>query len=144
MPPPMSRYRIQCARWGKLGRYTPQHLANATPGKPLQLHIVRWQVIQHKEPVQATCFFQGNSAYVRKQYVDPDRAHTLTAIQRDSPQTVTADGGGMAYMVPGNTNTNPSSLDGEGCSDFSHTARTSLVILQWLTQNFEVAAVGEI
>jgi hypothetical protein len=43
---------------------------------------------------------RGNGAYVIKQGVDPDAAHTLTAVRTDSPQTVIVDGGGVAYMVP--------------------------------------------
>jgi hypothetical protein len=82
---------------------------------------------------------QGNGAYLTRQGVDPNMAHTHTAVQRDSSQTVTADGGGIAYMVPGNTTTNLSSLDGGGRRNFSHTTRISPPTFQWLTQNFEVA-----
>jgi hypothetical protein len=35
------------------------------------------------------------------------------------------DAGGVAYVVPGNTTTNPSSLDGDGHPNLSHTTRIS-------------------
>ncbi|XP_023723000.1 DNA-binding protein RFX2 isoform X3 [Cryptotermes secundus] len=82
---------------------------------------------------------QGNGAYLIQQGVDPDTAHTLIAAQRASPQTVTADAGGVAYVVPGNTATNPSSLDGDGHPNLSHTTRISPATVQWLMQNYEVA-----
>ncbi|XP_069703475.1 DNA-binding protein RFX2-like isoform X2 [Periplaneta americana] len=82
---------------------------------------------------------QGNGAYLIQQGVDPDTAHTLIAAQRASPQTVTADAGGVAYMVPGNTTTNPSSLDGDGHPNLSHATRVSPATVQWLLENYETA-----
>ncbi|GFG33837.1 hypothetical protein Cfor_11041, partial [Coptotermes formosanus] len=49
------------------------------------------------------------------------------------------DAGGVAYMVPGNTTTNPSSLDGDGHPNLSHTTRVSPATVHWLVQNYEVA-----
>jgi regulatory factor X 1/2/3 len=81
---------------------------------------------------------QGNSAYLTQQDADPHTSHTLTALQRDSPQTATTDASGVTYMFPGNTTTNPSSTHGYRRCSSSHTTRISLATYQWLTQNFEV------
>ncbi|GLG98174.1 hypothetical protein R5R35_011870 [Gryllus longicercus] len=80
---------------------------------------------------------QGNGTYLIQQGVDPDQAHTLIAAQRTSPQTVTADTSGVTYMVP--SNTNPSSMDGDGHPNLSHATRVSPATVQWLLENYETA-----
>nr|CAD7454689.1 unnamed protein product [Timema tahoe] len=81
---------------------------------------------------------QGNGAYLIQQGVDPETAHSIIAAQRASPQTVAADGsGGVAYMVPGNSN--PSSMDGDGHPSLSHATRVSPATVQWLLENYETA-----
>jgi regulatory factor X 1/2/3 len=71
--------------------------------------------------------------------IDPDTAHTVTAAQIASPQTATADAGGMAIMFPENTTTDPSSLHDDGCRELSHTTLTSPATVLWLMQNYEAA-----
>jgi hypothetical protein len=82
---------------------------------------------------------QENGAYLTQQDVDSDTAHTIVAAQRASPSTATADAGGVAYMVPGNATTNPSSRDGDGHPKFPHIIRISPATVQWLMQTYEVA-----
>jgi regulatory factor X 1/2/3 len=82
---------------------------------------------------------KDSGAYFIQQDVNPDTVHTLTATQTAGLQTVTADVDGVAYMVPGNTTTNPSSLDGDGYPNLSLTTCTSMSPVQWLLQNFEIA-----
>jgi regulatory factor X 1/2/3 len=80
-----------------------------------------------------------NGAYCDQQDVYPDTVHNLTATQTACLQTVTADAGVVAHMVSGNTDTKPSSLDGDGHSCLSLTSRTSLSAVEWLLKNFELA-----
>jgi hypothetical protein len=84
---------------------------------------------------------QGNGAYVIKQDVNSDMAHTFTAVQRDGPPTVTADGDGVECMILGNTNHPPLLSDGHCNSSYS--TCTTNDVDDWLKQNYE-AAKGEV
>jgi hypothetical protein len=81
---------------------------------------------------------QENGTYLTQKDADPNMSHTITATQKASPSTVTADDSGVAYIAPGNATTNPSP-DGDGHPKFPHIIRISPVTVQWLMQNYEVA-----
>ncbi|XP_063230832.1 DNA-binding protein RFX2-like isoform X2 [Bacillus rossius redtenbacheri] len=80
---------------------------------------------------------QGSSTYLIQQGVDAEIAHSVISAQRGSPPTVAADGGGVAYLVPGNTN--PSPMEGDGHPSLSHATRVSPATVQWLLENYETA-----
>jgi hypothetical protein len=82
---------------------------------------------------------QRNGAYLTEQDADSHTAHTLGAVQGDSPQTIAVDASGVAYIFPGKATTNPSSVRGKRGKGSLHTAHISRPTYQWLTQNFEVA-----
>jgi hypothetical protein len=86
---------------------------------------------------------QGNGAFVIKQEVNSDMAHILTAMQTDTPPTVTADGDGVACMILGNTSTNLPPLHRGGRCNFSYNTCTMKEVDDWLKQNYE-AATGEV
>ncbi|XP_052121692.1 DNA-binding protein RFX2 isoform X2 [Frankliniella occidentalis] len=65
--------------------------------------------------------------------VEPDTSHTILSGNRSSPQTVTADGGGVSYL------NNNSPLDEDGPSHLSHATRVSPATVQWLLENYETA-----
>jgi regulatory factor X 1/2/3 len=82
------------------------------------------------------CLAEESDANLIQQDVDPD---ILTTTQEASLQIVRVEVGGEPYMVPGDTITDPSSLDGDGHPNLSLTTSTQLSPVQWLLQNFEVA-----
>jgi hypothetical protein len=70
---------------------------------------------------------------------DRNITNTSIATKTDSLQTVTADVNEVAYMVPINTATTHSSLNGKQRSELSLTASNTMGPVKWLLQNFETA-----
>jgi regulatory factor X 1/2/3 len=81
---------------------------------------------------------QRDGAYLTEQDADSHTAHTLGAVQRDSPQLISVDANGVAHILPGNATTDSSSVQDDKRTNSSHTARISEDIYQWLTKNFEL------
>jgi regulatory factor X 1/2/3 len=82
---------------------------------------------------------QENGAYFIQQDVNPDTVRNLTPTQTASLEAIRADVGGVVCMVPDNTTTNSSSLDGDGYPKRSLATSTSMSLVEWLLQNFELA-----
>jgi regulatory factor X 1/2/3 len=80
----------------------------------------------------------GICACLIQQGIDTDTTHTLTAAQTASSEAVTADAGGVVYMVVADTTANPSSQDSNRHPNL--TCKTHIwAIVRWLLQHYEIA-----